>query len=96
MSTARTGRRVPVRRIVALALVVGVLLAAGIAAVWRLAEPGDGPAAPAVHAATLPDEQEPAPGGEPAPQVAAPAATPQPVGPSSWVSRGSPSRTPNE
>jgi hypothetical protein len=92
MSTARAGRRAPVKRIVALALVIELSLVGGVAVVWRLAEPADGSAAQAAHAVTLPDQEEP-PGDEPAPQAAAaPAATPQPNGLTAWVSRGSPSR----
>jgi hypothetical protein len=92
MSTARTGRRAPGKRIVALALVVGLSLVAGVAVLWRLAEPVGGTAAQAVHTAALPDQEEP-PADEPAPRApAAPAATPQQGGPAAWVSRGSPSR----
>ncbi len=58
MSTARTGRRAPAKRIVALALVVGLSLVAGVAVLWRLAEPVGGTAAQAVNTAALPDQEE--------------------------------------
>jgi Periplasmic copper-binding protein (NosD) len=101
MSTARTGRGVPVKRIVALALVVGISLLSGIAtALWMLTS-GDGSAASASLGANLPTQPEPDPGDEAAadedarqePQApSARAVTPQAGDPASWVSRGSPSR----
>jgi hypothetical protein len=94
MSTARKGRRT--RGVVALTLVVGISLVAGIATVWQLAAPGAGSAAPAVHAATIPAEEDP--GEEIAADEDAPQSSPAPIGtsqaggPASWVSRGRPSR----
>lgn len=95
-TTARTGRRAAGKRIIALALAVGLSLVSGIAIVWQLAPPGHGSAAPAVHAATIPAQPDPdeeiavdedAPQPSPAPRV-----IPQVGGPTAWVSRGRPSR----
>ncbi|QYN36551.1 right-handed parallel beta-helix repeat-containing protein [Pseudonocardia sp. DSM 110487] len=90
MSAARKGRRA--RGVVALTLVVGISLVAGVATVWRLAEP----AGPTVQAAALPPHEDPAeeiPVDEAAPQpLLAPSVTSQADGPASWVSRGRPSR----
>jgi hypothetical protein len=94
MSSARRGRRT--RGVVALTLVVGISLVAGIATVWQLAGPVAGSAAPAVQAATLPAEGDPdeeVAAEEDVPQsLPAPTVTPQAGGPASWVSRGRPSR----
>ncbi len=96
MSTARTGRRISVKGIIALTLVVGTSLVGGIATTWHLAQPIAGSASPAVLAGEFPAEPDPGEEdavGENAPQVpSAPAATAQAGGPASWVSRGRPSR----
>jgi hypothetical protein len=96
MSTARTGRRAPAKRIIALALAIGISLASGVAIVWQLADTSDGSAAPAARAARLP--AQPDPGEEIAvdedvpPSMPGPMATSPVGGPASWVSRGRPSR----
>lgn len=87
VSSARTGRRAS--RIVAFALVIGVVLASGVATAWALLRPVAGSAEPAVIVAAGPDE-DPAEDVPPVPE--APSAAPQRGGSAAWVSRGRPSR----